>query len=204
MFWKLIKWVVIVVAVAYAALVIGRLVYSVRQDRALEEVEKIHATKLAFSDVLGVNLPPPPDNPDATVAGVDANKNGIRDDVELTIFKEYPDSAKTRAVLLQYALALQMEVTQEFLNEEIVNAVVEENSRSGTCIADTLVPRKSPSSSRTYSDIEKIDTYTNFVDEKQFNTATRKVARDKFYEHMGSYENSPKSPCDIDISTLTN
>ena len=43
--------------------------------------------------------------PIKTIAGIDANKNGIRGDMELAIFKQYPDSAKTRAVLLQYALA---------------------------------------------------------------------------------------------------
>ena len=66
---------------------------------------------------MGKNLPSDPGAlADATVQGVDANQNGIRDDVELAVFKEYPNSAKTRAVLLQYALALQMEVIQPMVN----------------------------------------------------------------------------------------
>ena len=202
---KLLKRAGIIFVFAFMALVVYRgIFYALPKEFTDKQVEKIHATRLSLVDVMGKNLPPTPQNPDATVAGVDANKNGIRDDVELAIFSEYPNSARTRAVLLQYALALQMEVTQGFLNEDIVNAIVEEDSRAGTCIADTLVPRKSPSSSRTYSDIEKIDAHTIFVDEKQFNNTARKTAKDKFYEYMGSYSNSPKPICDIDLSTLPN
>ena len=197
MFWKLIKWVVIVVAVAYAALVIGRLVYSVRQDRALEEVEKIHATKLALSDVHGVNLPPPPGNPDATVAGVDANKNGIRDDVELAIFKEHPDSAKTRAVLLQYALALQMEVTQPIVNTETVIAVAQDRSRASKCIGSAV------SRVDLQKFIEVTDGYIDFVTKKQVNTPERESAQKAFYENIGSYA-SLNETCDLDLETLPN
>ena len=125
---------------------------------------KIHATKLTMDDVIGKNLPPKPGTEaDKTVAGIDANKNGIRDDVELAIFKEYPNSAKTRAVLLQYALALQMEAVQTIVNKETVIATIQEEDRADICIADMLVPRKSPESSRNYSDIEKIDRFTDFI-----------------------------------------
>ena len=46
---------------------------------------------------MGKNLPAQPDQKlnDSTIAGIDENKNGIRDDVELAIFKKYPDNAKT-------------------------------------------------------------------------------------------------------------
>jgi len=201
---KILKWTGIVVVGAYVALVIYRMFVLNAEDKTAEQVKRIHATRLTIQDVMGEHLPPEPAAPDATVQGVDANANGVRDDVELAIFAEYPDSAETRAVLLQYALALQMEVTQPIVNEDVVNATLEEDSRAGNCIADTLVPRKSPESSRTYADIEKIDSYTNFVDEKQFNTLERKAARDKFFEQMGSYSNSPKLSCDIDLSTLSN
>ena len=43
---------------------------------------------------------------DASVAGIDANKNGIRDDVEQCIEKKYPDPAQ-RAAMMQYAKARQ-------------------------------------------------------------------------------------------------
>jgi hypothetical protein len=43
---------------------------------------------------------------DASIAGIDANKNGIRDDVEHYIEKTYPDPAQ-RAAMMQYAKAQQ-------------------------------------------------------------------------------------------------
>src|SRR3990167_5691642 len=131
---KILKWTGVIIVVAFVAVVIGRAVYFVKQDKTKAVVEKIHNTKLALADVLGDILPPVPENPDATVEGVDANKNGIRDDVELAIFKEYPNSAKTRAVLLQYALALQMEMTQPIVNEGTVIAAVQEESRAYLCV----------------------------------------------------------------------
>src|SRR3989344_6172922 len=113
------------------ALVVYRGVFVlIPKERTNEQVAEIHATKLTLDDVMGKNLPPAPANPDATIAGADANKNGIRDDVELAIFKEYPNSAKTRAVLLQYALALQMEMTQTRVNKGTVTAVAEDSGRA--------------------------------------------------------------------------
>lgn len=176
------------------------------EEKTREQVAKIHTTKLTLDDVVGKNLPPDPGaDADKTVQGIDANKNGIRDDVELAIFKEYPDSAKTRAVLLQYALALQMEVTQMIVNTGTVTEVATEQGRADTCIADTLVPRKSPASSRIYADIEKIDGFTNFVENKQFDTDIRKKAHQDFYEgKLGSYGDSTNTICDIDTATLPN
>ena len=191
-------------AVFYFVLVIIRMFHFYNLDKTNEQVAKIHNTKLTMDDVIGKNLPPDPGaEADKTIQGVDANKNGIRDDVELAIFKKYPDSAKIRAVLLQYALALQMEAVQEVVNEETVTEVVTEQSRAHDCLSDALVPRKTPESAREYSDTEKIDTYINFVEKKQYNTAERKKARTDFVEKIGSF-NSLTGVCDIDYSSLSN
>src|SRR3989344_9324919 len=125
----------------FAIGVAARVPYVIDAEKTAEAVAKIHATKLTMADIMGENLPPEPDPAlkDATIAGIDANQNGIRDDVELAIFKEYPNSAKTRAALLQYALALQMEFTQSFTNTEIVTAVAEQTSRGDDCVSE-LVP----------------------------------------------------------------
>src|SRR3989344_8373552 len=123
LFLKILKWGAISIGVAFAALVVYRIFILRSERKTQEQVTKIHATKLTLDDVMGKNLPPPPGaDADKTVQGIDANRNNIRDDVELAIFKEYPDSAKTRAVLLQYALALQMEVTTPIVNEGTVIA----------------------------------------------------------------------------------
>lgn len=202
-FWKGLKWVAIGIFATFVLLVIVRMPYVYQKQKTDEQVIKIHATKLTMDDVMGKNLPPDPGlESDKTVQGIDANKNGIRDDVELAIFKEYPNSAKTRAVLLQYALALQMEVVQPIVNKETVTEIVREQSRAGSCVGDGLVPRKSPESARSYPDVEKIFTYINFVKNKQLNTDVRKKAREGFVEKTGSYSESENEVCDIDIHAL--
>ncbi len=195
-----------VIFIIYVALVIVRAYHFWIVDKTNVQVEKIHATKLTLDDVMGKNLPPDPGaEADKTVAGIDANQNGIRDDVELAIFKEYPNSAKTRAALLQYALSLQMGVIQPIVNTITVDKVIGEQSRASFCIADSLVPRKTPESERSDTDIEKIDTFINFIEDRQFNTDGRKKMRRDFYKNLGNFANSIKNEeCDIDYSQLSN
>lgn len=204
-FKKVLKWILIAIVVLYVGVVIyrGFYFYNLRKTEAV--VEKIHSTKLTIDDVLGKNLPPDPGaEADKTVVGIDANSNGIRDDVELAIFKEYPNSAKTRAVLLQYALALQMEFTQPIINTVTVTEVITELSRADSCLSNSLVPRNSPGSSRNSADMEKIDVYVNFIESKQLNTEGRKKTEKDFYEYLRSYGESTNIVCDIDTSTLSN
>ncbi|RJQ32441.1 hypothetical protein C4572_00875 [Candidatus Parcubacteria bacterium] len=204
LFKKIIIRAVLVIVILFIGLVIYRIPHVIKKSKTEELVAKIHNTKLVMDDVMGKNLPPDPGmEADKTVQGIDANQNGIRDDVELAIFKEYPNSAKTRAALLQYALALQMEMSQSFLNTEVVIAAIQEASRANICVADTLVPRKSPESAREYSDLEKIDKYIDFVEKKQLNTDERKRFRKEFYKKIGSYNSLPHV-CDIDYSLLVN
>ncbi len=201
---KVLKWIGIVVLVGFVIIVIVRTVHFFNLDKTNIEVAKIHSTKLQMADVLGTNLPPDPGaEADVTVQGVDANKNGIRDDVELAIFKEYPNSAKTRAVLLQYALALQMQFTQPIVNETTVTEVIREHSRADTCLNDVIAPRVSPESSRDDNDIKKIERVITFVESKQLNTTVRQEAQDAFYKYLRSYSDL-EDVCDIDYSKLSN
>ncbi|MFA6077797.1 MAG: hypothetical protein WC724_02125 [Candidatus Paceibacterota bacterium] len=194
---KILVRILVVIFIIYVALVIVRAYYFWTVDKTNVQVEKIHATKLTLDDVMGKNLPPDPGTEaDKTVAGIDANQNGIRDDVELAIFKEYPNSAKTRAVLLQYALALQLEMTLPVLNRETATAVVEDNqSKALKCIWSI--------SSR--EDMDKFTAETekneNFVKQRQVNTEERKKYIKNFYEYVGSYSVS-EDECDLDVSVL--
>ena len=198
--WKKILWRTgAVIFAAYIVLVIARMPHAYEQQKTDEQVAKIHATKLTLDDVLGKNLPPDPGaHADITVQGIDANRNGIRDDVELAIFKEYPNSAKTRAELLQYALALQMEVIQPMVNIKIVTEVVREQSRAYACVGE-LLSRKDMN---TYIKIN--DQLLSFVKTQQFNTDTRKTARKDFVKKIGSYSESTNRVCDFDHSVLPN
>ena len=196
---RMFVWALLILLGLYLVLVAFRVVHFFNLDKTNAQIEKIHNTRLTLDDVMGTNLPPEPVDADETVAGVDANQNGIRDDVELAIFKEYPNSAKTRAVLLQYALVLQMQMTLPVVNKETVTATVEDNeSRANVCMWSL--------SSR--SNMEKfladIDKYENFIKELQLNTEQRKGYLHDFFEgNLGSYTMSRES-CDIDLSTLSN
>ncbi|MFA6999700.1 MAG: hypothetical protein WC241_01135 [Candidatus Paceibacterota bacterium] len=200
----ILKWVFFVLAGAFIILVIVRIPHAFQKDKTNTQVAIIHATKLQVDDVMGKNLPPDPGaEADKTVQGIDANKNGIRDDVELAIYKEYPNSAKTRAVLLQYALALQMETIQPIVNTVTATEVIREETRANICLADTLVPRESLESSRSSVDVEKIYSYINFIENKELNTEERKNKRNLFLKNVRSFSDL-KQICDVDYSKLPN
>ena len=196
---KTFKWGGIILLVLYIALVIYRGFVLWAEEKTNEQVAKIHATKLMLADVLGDNLPPAPENPDATVEGVDQNKNGIRDDVELAIFAEYPNSARTRLPLLQYALVLQMQMTLPIINMETVTTTVEDSeSRADICLW-TLSSRSDMK--KFLADMEKYDT---FVKSLQLNTEQRKNYLHNLFEgNLGSYASS-NDGCDLNPSTLPN
>ena len=192
---KILKWIFLVLLALYLIVVVVRVFQMFGDDRTEVQVEKIHATKLQLSDVMGDNLPPDPGpEADKTVEGIDANENGIRDDVELAVFKEYPNSAKTRAVLLQYALVLQLEAKQPNLNKKIATAIAEKESQSYDCIGK-IVPVSS-------NDLEKIEVFRNFIEDRQINTTERKNFKTDFDNSAGSFE--LQSGCDVDLGLLLN
>lgn len=195
---KIFMWAFLIVVGLYVILVVIRAVHFLKVDKTDKQVTKIHATKLTMDDVMGKNLPPDPGaEADKTIQGIDANQNGIRDDVELAIFKKYPNSAKTRAVLLQYALALQMETIQPVLNTVIATEVAREQSRAFVCIGD-IISRKN---SKIFD--EKTDFLTEFIEIRQHNTKERKDFRNLFTKEVRSYS-EVEQICDIDYSKLPN
>ncbi|MFA5936801.1 MAG: hypothetical protein WC822_02890 [Candidatus Paceibacterota bacterium] len=202
-FFKILKWAFLILVGLFLILIIGRVIYRNNESKTNDQVVKIHNTKLTLDDVMGVNLPPDPGvEADKTVQGIDANQNGIRDDVELAVFKEYPNSAKTRAVLLQYALALQMEVIQPMVNEGTVIAVAQEGGRAYLCIGEILI-RNDDNKEIMDKYFKEADFLTEFVDNKQINTKEREQYQKDFYKKIGSY-NSLDRYCDIDYSKLPN
>ena len=196
---KILKLAFLVLLGLFIILVIVRAFHFYNQDKIDAQVAKIHATKLTLDDVMGKNLPPDPGSlADATIQGIDANNNGIRDDVELAVFKEYPNFAKTRAVLLQYALALQMEVTLPILNTETATALMEDNiSRANICFWGLS------SRSNMKKFIADINKYRNIVEKLQFNNEQRKKVDENFYKYVRSYSAS-NDGCDLDLSALSN
>jgi hypothetical protein len=78
-----------------------------------------------------VDLPPDPGSQgEKTLEGIDSNQNGVRDDVERYIGLHYPDSAKTRAALMQYAQAMQ----ENLLNQKPSLDPVHKIFRAQNCL----------------------------------------------------------------------
>ena len=87
------------------------------------------AQPLQNETINGIEVPPEPDPElnNATLAGIDVNSNGVRDDVERWIIVTFPDSAKERSALIQSASSYQRLITNsdsvvdriEFMNAAI-------------------------------------------------------------------------------------
>lgn len=190
--WRIIRWPLAVIVALYIALVVYRIPAVMEQKRTKETVERIHSQKLTQNDVNGEHLPPPPDaaQVDATIEGVDANANGIRDDVELAIFKKYPNSAKIRAAELQYAMALQMYLTEVF-NSETWRVAAEQTSRGSVCLSLTY-PR-----SNLEEFFKIIDARVDEVESLVLNTSERRNHYDSLDEYTTSFGLPDNQVCDL-------
>ena len=197
---KILKWTGMTLVVLFVVAEFIRWPFRVREEKTVELVAKIHNTKLTLDDVMGKNLPPDPGaEANKTIAGIDANNNGIRDDVEIAIFKAYPNSAKTRGPLLQYALTLQLQMTLPIVNKDTVTATVEDNESKADVCMWSLSSRKDM---KKFT--EETDKNENFVKGLQLNTKERKDYLGNLFEgNLGSY-NMSNDGCDIDLSTLPN
>lgn len=203
------KWVFIslsiIIIILFITFIFIRFFHFKNLEKNQKQIENIHSSKIELKDVTGENIPPVPEDPDGTIEGVDVNKNGIRDDVELAIFEKYKDSIKTRAVLLQYAQVEQMILSLDFSREEIATEIAREDSRADSCLADVIAPRQSPESFRSYDDLLKIEEYVFFLEGLQFNTEERIKVKEDFYKKVRSFSDiEEKERCDIDFSLLAN
>ncbi len=195
--WRWIKWPLLVLAVLYAVDVAWVLWYKNNKAKTNEAVAAIHAKKITLADVMGKALPPAPDQTenDATVAGIDQNNNGVRDDVELAIFKKYPNSPKIRAAELQYAMALQLMLTK-VTNTETWKAAAEEDSRAYGCIGETY-PRIDL---KIFIKITK--ERSDEVEAWVVNTELRQKAKTAAYEFTTSYALPNTQLCNVPLDSL--
>jgi hypothetical protein len=168
-----------------------------------DAINKINNSVISLNDVLGTNLPPKPNKAlnDLTVSGFDVNNNGIRDDVELAIFEKYPNSAKIRAGMLQYAQALQLELT-EVNSESTMLTYLEKDDAAYSCLLSTVEDYINSDEWKILYEAtkEKKEEVENLI----LNTEMRKQKYNEVYEkYMTSYS-SKDGGCIIDISSLPN
>lgn len=176
--WWWVRWPLLVVVMGFVVLVGFRTKYLFDKDASDKAVAQIHSTKLT-KEILYSNLPPEPDPKEnnATLAGIDSNKNGIRDDVERAIYFKHQDSERITAAEYQYAKALQKEFTSVFDSATLV-AVIQEEGRAFLCVGDNMARE----------DVEKMI----------FNTSQRENWREEIREKYGtSYKLLKTSECDI-------
>lgn len=193
--WRYGRWVLLLLVVAYIALVIYRVYAIGEEERSAETVAVIHAQKITRDFVLNTNrnLPEPPDpaTNDATVEGFDTNNNGIRDDAELTIFLWHRDSARIRAAELQYAMTIQSMLTKVFDSNTWV-AAAQEDGRAFNCIYDVA---------------KDDDTQAQFLLEETkklvLDTGLRRKKFDEVYKYQVSYT-LLRDSCDVDLNSLSN
>jgi hypothetical protein len=186
--WRVARWVILALALGYIAIVIYAYPHDHQEHLDVAAVAKIDSQKITMADVDGSNLPPPPDpsQAEATIAGVDANDNGIRDDVELAIFAEYPTSSATstniRSAELQYAMALQVQITEVF-DPATWEAAAHQYDHGFGCLYDV--------SSSQYSSFE------NEVYALVLNTPSRTKQFNSIEQYGVSYKLSSGPDCDV-------
>lgn len=143
-------------------------------------------------------LPPDPGEAGkATLAGIDFDNDGVRDDIQRYIAMTYPNSAKTRAALTQYAKVVQ-------------NAILDANDK-----------QKSVQHGQEVSEASECLTYVlgSVIPSRQAKTALRPIilntdARTKVYltyndqlggeVFPGTPDSQIASTCKFDLSTLPN
>lgn len=182
-----------VVIVLYGGLIIYRLPAAFLRQRTNQAVAGIKARKINLVDVLGQNLPPKPEAKinNSTLLGLDQNHNGVRDDLEPAIFKLYLNSARARAAALQYALALQTEMSAQIFNPQTLTATLQQEDRAYFCLGDSI--NQSP------------DIVSKKLDNLFFNTPARQQQHQIiFNNYMTTYTESPGTHCDIDAKLLPN
>lgn len=203
--WRIWRWVKIAFAVfviLFVAAVFWRMPIVAERDRSTKVAQEIQDSHLILADVDGSHLPPAPDPKlaDATVEGIDANQNGIRDDVELAIFKKYPGTAnlKLRAAELQYAKALQFYLTSVFSSDTLV-AAADQNDRGYSCIGKIFpAPAMDAPDAvwKIFDDKNKM--LREEVENQIINTEDRKQRySDVFEKYMTSHTLPNGEPCDV-------
>ncbi|MBP7770574.1 MAG: hypothetical protein KA066_01525 [Candidatus Pacebacteria bacterium] len=178
--WHYARWPLFVLVVGFIVLVAWRLKLLYETDDTNAAVAAIHANRLTEEDVFG-DLPQEPDKAanDATLAGIDVNNNGIRDDVERAIYFKYQASAREAAPAFQYAKALQMEFTHVYNSATLV-AVIQEESRGYSCV---------------YGDGREEE-----IENLVFNTQARKDYQEEILQkYMVSYGLPTGEDCDLNL-----
>ena len=151
-----------------------------------------------YEMIEGHILPHEPDNPDATLLGVDENNNGVRDEVERWIYKDMPTYHHPeieRVVAMQEVKAYQMTLVDP-MNKN--NEVLHMMDKSGDCWGYYVESRNIP-----FTHWEEFDDHLKDI---QFNTKERLKTYFDYNHNLGAHVvtlgNVKSDDCDINIDQL--
>lgn len=151
-----------------------------------------------YEMIEGHLLPHEPQDPDATLLGVDANHNGVRDDVERWIFKEmatYDHPEMERAVSMQEAKAYQMTLVDP-TNKD--NKVLKAMDRAGDCWGYYV--------DITHFPFKYWEEFRHKLKDKQFNTKERLKTYFDYNRNLGAHvitlQTSTVDACDVNLDQL--
>ena len=151
-----------------------------------------------YEMIEGHLLPHTPQNPDATLLGVDKNDNGVRDDVERWIYKEMPTYHHPeieRVVAMQEAEAYQMTIIDPNNNN---NKVLEMMDKSGDCWGYYVESRDIP-----FTHWEEFDAHLKDI---QFNSKERLRKYLEYNRNLGAHvltlNDAKPDDCNINIDQL--
>ena len=204
--WKVLRWVLLAAVILFIlSIFIG--LYGLHQQHqyALQLAEKLDTDRVTMVDVMGGRLPPPPDQAenDKTLMGIDSNHNGVRDDVELAIFKLHPDSARIRAAELQYAKYLQYTLDDMIFSGEVASTV---DGRFMDSAIECLIETSDSFSGVTRDQIALENSMEKEVDNLVLDTESRTSMNARFNEFSRTSGVSVPNGhgCDLDIKELQN
>jgi hypothetical protein len=129
------------------------------------------------------NLPPDPEaEGKKTLEGIDANNNGIRDDVEIAIYNYAPreDQAELRQAMIQQAKSSQAIIMADLSDSNAVKRLFEYDQRASECLKLKNVRR----------DTEALGIAINAVRD----THERSKAYKDFRQALGRYNINPYKP----------
>jgi len=210
--WRVMRIPFFVLVLLFVGLVVYRIPFVLEQRKTAETVAFIQEQRITMDDVTGTNLPPSPDPAlvDATIEGIDANTNGIRDDVELAIFERYPDDSRLRSAMLQYAKALQLYLTHAF-NEETWKAGIGQLNRSTSCLSESAGdPRPRPTEDAPEEEwtrwLKEWSIIKNGLEDEIktliLNFEGRKTQYDTNFEYTTSHGGGSRPYCDLDPTSF--
>ena len=166
---------------------------------------------LLYSEINGYTLPLMPDKAlnDSTLLGIDSNNNGVRDDVEIYIYKRFKEGVNSkidRAIAMQYAKATQATLIEPEKTYENKTYILMENANDCKWYYYNTHLKEATSFPEMSKYWQKHKIFDSETKDVIFNTRMRLEAYMKFNDALSGhvFDSRPKTKdkCDEDLDAL--